>query len=118
MSTAKDNEAAIIVGIHNSTGGGGSSVLTASSLRNVFFLPISPLRGVEITTSFFRADRARAQGGVPIEYFGITPDRLYHPTRRDRLENDRDLHEFLGALLARSRRDRRDRLAGNGTQTN
>ncbi len=49
-STVKDNAAGLLVGMHNTTGGGGSTVRTASSLRN--FFPIPLLRGVEMTTSF------------------------------------------------------------------
>ncbi len=100
-SSVKDNGVGLIVGIHNTTGGGGSIVYAASFLRRLLPIPILP--GVKMSTSVFRVDRVRNQSGVPIEYFGVKPNVVYKPTRRDRLEKDADFYEFLGNRLTQLR---------------
>ncbi len=55
--------------------------------------------GVTASSSFYRIERARAMSGVPIEYFGVEPHIRYYPRRRDRVEKQADLIEFLGEKL-------------------
>ncbi len=106
VSTVQDNEAGVVVGVHDNTGGAGTTVTFDRVLRIQGGLPLPFLPdGIRMSIAVTRLDRARRRSGVPLEFFGVTPDTRYFPTRRDQLEGDRDLLEFLGRKLREPRRE-------------
>ncbi len=101
-AAVQDNDAGLVIGVHDSTGGGGSTVVSVDRLVFSLGLQILPFN-TDIRTSLFRIERARKRSGVPIEYFGVSPDIRYRPTRRDRVDGDKDFYEFIATQLAKLR---------------
>ncbi len=62
----------------------------------------------DVRVSVRRTPRVGALAGTPVEDLGITPDHRHEMTLRDVLENDVDLMERAGQLLAAMPRRRLD----------
>ena len=62
----------------------------------------------DMRVSIRRTLRVGALAGTPVEDLGITPDHRHEMTRRDVLENNVDLMERAGQLLAEMPRRRLD----------
>jgi C-terminal processing protease CtpA/Prc len=97
-----------ILGVDESTGGGGANVRSYSELRDYFnrthpFEKKLP-KGTEMRVAIRRSIRVGPQAGNEVEDFGVTPDYRYHMTRKDLLERNTDLIEYAASLLARKSR--------------
>lgn len=90
-----------LVGTANATGGGGATVVSYSTMSGLFpqFLKPLPDVGVDFTSSAVRYYRSGNSSGLLVENIGVAPNVQYFPTRRDVLEDDRDLMEFLSKRL-------------------
>ncbi len=100
----------IVVGVDESTGGGGASVRSYSDLREYFeggepFAEKLP-KGAELRVAYRRAMRVGPQSGNEIEDFGVTPNHCYQMTRNDLLEGNVDLIDYAAGLLMNKRRRR------------
>ena len=93
-----------ILGVHESTGGGGANVRTYSELREYFgrarpFAKPLP-KDTELRVAIRRSIRVGPQAGNDVEDFGVTPDFRYDLTRRDLLHQNADLIDYAAKLLA------------------
>jgi hypothetical protein len=97
-----DNQVGPLVCVGEGTGAGGANVWRHGQLRDALagtpFGFDTPPAGVGFTLSIRRAVRSGPSDGVPIEDLGVggVP---YDMTRRDLLEDNRDLLEFCATLL-------------------
>jgi len=63
--------------------------------------PFVPLpRSMDMRVAFRRSTRVGARVGLPLEDLGVQSDVLHFRTRRDVFQNDCDLFDHAGALLA------------------
>ncbi len=98
----KDHGIGQILGVEDNTGAGGANVWTVDVLRRFIGAsgPIHALpRGGDMRVAIRRTLRVGPQAGTEIEDLGVEPDRTHQTTRRDLLENDRDLLEAAVRLL-------------------
>jgi hypothetical protein len=95
-----------VLGTARCTGGGGASTWSQATLFTLAgdeaFRPLSGAPVFRVAAQ--RCTRVRGERGRPVEGVGVAPDVLHLPTRRDLLEEDRDLMERAGRILARMRR--------------
>lgn len=101
-AAVQDNEAAFVVGEDATTGAGGSSTVVYSKylvLRCPDIFEELP-GGVDFSLAFRRMNRVGPSSGIAVEHFGVTPNKRYYPTLRDRTEGDVDLHEFLAEFIS------------------
>jgi Peptidase family S41 len=100
----QDNGVGKILGVDGNTGAGGANVFTHSMLRQVLpgaDSPFEPLpNGAEMRVAIRASTRVGERAGLPLEDLGVEPDTLHRLTRRDLLEDNVDLIEAAGAILA------------------
>jgi hypothetical protein len=93
-----------ILGVSGNTGAGGANVWDHSLLRQLFPPAGSPLKplpnGASMRVAIRRTTRVGAMSGVPLEDLGVKPDQLHKMTRDDLFEDNKDLINRAGQLLA------------------
>ena len=105
-----------VLGVDDNTGAGGANVWTHGLLKTLLEIPAqnpeSPYvalpKQADMRVSIRRTLRVGALAGTPVEDLGITPDHRHEMTLRDVLENNVDLVERAGQLLAAMPRRRLD----------
>lgn len=101
----QDHEIGPILGADGNTGAGGANVWTQEQLRT-FVLPgadsvYKPLpNGAGMRVSVRRTLRVGQRAGTPVEDLGVIPDHRHFMTRNDLLEQNVDLINKAGELLA------------------
>jgi C-terminal processing protease CtpA/Prc len=106
-----------VLGIDETTGGGGANVKTHEELREYFKrAPNSPFKALprqaELKVAYRRALRVGPQIGNDVEDFGIVPDYHHRMTRNDVLKGNVDLINCAASLLVRKDFLQRPRPAG------
>ncbi|MGI9053566.1 MAG: S41 family peptidase [Ilumatobacteraceae bacterium] len=98
----QDHEIGPVLGVDGNTGAGGANVVTHDDLRADW--KNGPLRklpkGAMFRVSLRRCLRVGARFGQPVEDLGVIPDAVHQLTRRDVTENNVDLMDAAGKLLA------------------
>jgi C-terminal processing protease CtpA/Prc len=123
----QDHEIGPVLGVDDNTGAGGANVWTHGLLKALRDLPPDPEtpyaplpRQADMRVAIRRTLRVGRLAGTPVEDLGVRSDVRHEMTRRDVLENNVDLLDAAGALLA-GRPVRRLRLlpsrAADGTLT-
>jgi C-terminal processing protease CtpA/Prc len=95
----------IILGIDDTTGGGGAGVRSHQELHDYFkdagqTPPFEPLPSGGLSIAFRRSVRVGAGSGKEIEDLGVYRNRPYAMTRHDLLDHNRDLKREAARLLA------------------
>jgi C-terminal processing protease CtpA/Prc len=98
-----------ILGIADSTGGGGANVRMHEELMVSFAKdPKSPFRALPkqsgFTVAFRRSQRVREQAGSEVEDFGVASDEVHRMTREDLLHHNIDLIYHAARRLAGKRK--------------
>jgi hypothetical protein len=100
----QDNGLGKILGVDTNTGAGGANVFTHSMLRTVLpgtGSPFQPLpNGAEMRVAIRASTRVGERAGLPLEDLGVEPDAIHRLTRRDLLEDNIDLINAAGRILA------------------
>ncbi|HZA71739.1 MAG TPA: S41 family peptidase [Propionibacteriaceae bacterium] len=112
----QDHAIGPILGVEANTGAGGANVWTHGLLKQLLEVPdknpespyVKLPKQADMRVSIRRTLRVGALAGTPVEDLGITPDHRHEMTRRDVLENNADLMERAGQLLAEMPRHRLD----------
>ncbi|RXZ45990.1 S41 family peptidase [Agromyces binzhouensis] len=98
----QDHAIGPVLGVDENTGAGGANVLTHEALRADW--TGGPLRalpsGAAYRVSLRRCLRVGDRFGQPVEDLGVVPDESHQLTRRDVMEDNVDLMEAAGRLLA------------------
>jgi hypothetical protein len=98
-----------ILGVDDNTGAGGANVWTHGLLSQLLQLPApadseSPYRalpnGANMRVAIRRTLRVGELSGTPVEDLGVRPDVMHKLTRADLLEENVDLLDAAGELLA------------------
>ena len=91
-----------MLGVDKNTGAGGANVVNHEDLMADWI--DGPLRalpgGAGIRVSLRRCLRVGERSGQPVEDLGVVPNELHELTRRDLTDDNADLMEAAGALLA------------------
>ena len=98
----QDHEIGPVLGVDANTGAGGANVVTHEDLRGEWTgsaLKKLP-KGVEMRVALRRCLRVGVRMGQPVEDLGVIPDVNYDLTMRDVLEDNADLMNAAGRLLA------------------
>jgi hypothetical protein len=95
----------MILGVDESTGGGGAGVRGQDQLLGYFAdanqpPPLQPLTRGGFTCAFRRSVRVGLGSGIEIEDRGVLRDRPYAMTRQDLLNHNQDLKREAARLLA------------------
>ena len=100
----QDHEIGPVLGVDDNTGAGGANVLTHSALREDWADgPLEKLpAGAEFRVSLRRCLRVGTRFGQPVEDLGVVPDNRHQLTLRDLTDDNADLMEAAGELLASS----------------
>jgi C-terminal processing protease CtpA/Prc len=103
----QDHEIGPVLGVDDSTGAGGANVWTHGLLKALRDLPpdaATPYaalpRQADMRVAIRRTLRVGKLAGTPVEDLGVRSDVRHAMTRRDVLENNVDLLDAAGALLA------------------
>jgi C-terminal processing protease CtpA/Prc len=103
----QDHEIGPVLGVDDSTGAGGANVWTHGLLKALRNLPPDPEtpyaalpRQADMRVAIRRTLRVGRLAGTPVEDLGVRSDVRHDMTRRDVLENNVDLLDAAGALLA------------------
>ena len=100
----QDNGVGPILGVDDNTGAGGANVFTHSMLQAVLPDPGSPIkplpRGANMRIAIRASTRVGEHAGLPLEDLGVEPDFTHRMTRRDLLEDNVDLINEAGLILA------------------
>jgi C-terminal processing protease CtpA/Prc len=103
----QDHEIGPVLGVDDNTGAGGANVWTHGLLKALRDLPPDPEtpyaalpRQADMRVSIRRTLRVGKRAGTPVEDLGVRCDVRHEMTRRDVLENNVDLLDAAGALLA------------------
>jgi C-terminal processing protease CtpA/Prc len=123
----QDHAIGPVLGVADNTGAGGANVWTHGLLKALRDLPPDPEdpyaplpKQADMRVAIRRTLRVGTLAGTPVEDLGVRSDVRHEMTRRDVLENNVDLLDAAGALLA-GRPVRRLRLtpslAADGTLT-
>ena len=112
----QDHAIGPILGVEANTGAGGANVWTHGLLKQLLEVPdknpespyVKLPKQADMRVSIRRTLRVGALAGTPVEDLGITPDHRHEMTPRDVLENNADLMERAGQLLAEMPRHRLD----------
>jgi hypothetical protein len=102
----QDNQIGYVLGTSGNTGAGGANFWSLDDLRRAQKTdPASPFKelpkGAEMIVAMRRSIRVGACAGSPLEEFGVGPDELHLMTRRDILEDNRDLMATAARLIRR-----------------
>ena len=102
----QDNEVGTVLGTSGNTGAGGANFWSLDDLLRVQTKdPKSPFKelpkGAEMIVAMRRSIRVRLRAGSPLEEFGVSPDELHDMTRRDILEDNRDLLACAARIIQR-----------------
>lgn len=102
----QDNQIGCVLGTSGNTGAGGANFWSLGDLRRAQKTdPGSPFKelpkGAEMIVAMRRSIRVGARAGSPLEEFGVAPDKLHRMTRRDILEDNRDLMAAAARLIRR-----------------
>jgi hypothetical protein len=100
-----DHEIGVILGIDDNTGAGGATVLEQPVLASVLHDdPDTPYKqlpnGANMRVAFERMLRVGKLAGTPLEDVGVRPDHVHRMTRDDLLDDNVDLLDEAGKLLA------------------
>lgn len=97
----KDLGASYVIGMDETTGGGGAAGVSYDILRELFPTTIRQNMPGEVgfSTAFSRYFRTGAEAGGLVERFGVEPDERYFLTRGDVLEDSVDLFDYVGEKL-------------------
>jgi C-terminal processing protease CtpA/Prc len=105
----QDHEIGVILGVDETTGGGGANMKQHQDLMPYFdetgtspFKSLPRLAGFSL--AFRRSQRVRGAAGHEIEDFGVASDETYRLTRADLLEDNVDLIIHTAKLLKRQKR--------------
>jgi hypothetical protein len=97
-----DHEIGPVLGVDDNTGAGGANVWTHDDLRTSWpggpFVPLPG--GAQFRVALRRCLRVGQRWGEPVEDLGVVPDVRHRLTRRDLLEDNTDLMNRAGSLLA------------------
>src|SRR5215217_7161693 len=103
----QDHEIGPILGVDDNTGAGGANVWTHGLLKALRDIPpdaetpyAALPRQADMRVSIRRTLRVGKRAGTPVEDLGVRCDVRHEMTRRDVLENNVDLLDAAGALLA------------------
>jgi hypothetical protein len=104
----QDHKIGPVLGADDNTGAGGANVWTHELLKLLLELPepaadspYRPLPGqANMRVSIRRTLRVHDLAGTPVEDLGVVPDHRHRMTRRDVLQDNADLMERAGQLLA------------------
>lgn len=106
----QDHQIGTVLGVDGSTGAGGATVWTHDVLLQLLaskgnspptFTGLRKLpKNSGMRVAIRRATRVGPQAGVELEDFGVKPDHRYYMSRRDVLNDNIDLLEHAGKLLA------------------
>ena len=103
----QDHEIGPVLGVDDTTGAGGANVWTHGLLKALRDIPTDPEtpyaalpRQADMRVSIRRTLRVGKRAGTPVEDLGVRCDVRHEMTRRDVLENNVDLLDAAGALLA------------------
>jgi hypothetical protein len=102
----QDNEIGPVLGVDDTTGAGGANVWTYELLRQ--FVPSGPNQpstlplpnGMDMRIAFRRSTRVGRRIGLPLEDLGVQSDIRHQITRRDIFNENADLMEHAGGVLA------------------
>lgn len=98
----QDHAIGRVIGTARRTGGGGASPWHQSTIfnlsKNELFRPLPDAPTFRVAVR--RCRRARSQSVRPLECIGVVPDLLHLPVYHDLLNNDAELLEKAGAMLA------------------
>jgi hypothetical protein len=99
----QDHQIGTVLGADDNTGAGGANVWELTAIMADW--PDGPFKPLPVGARFRVALRrtlrvGKRWGGQPVEDLGIIPDVRYQMTRRDLLDNNADLMEKAGELLA------------------
>jgi hypothetical protein len=101
----QDHAIGPVLGVGNNTGAGGANVWT-HHLLNRYLMPgehnrLKTLPGnTGMRVALRRTLRVGPNAGMPLEDLGVEPNSYYHMTKRDLLEKNVDLMEFVTRILA------------------
>lgn len=103
----QDHNVGPILGTDGNTGAGGANVWTHELVRSLAQIamgaasPYKPLpRQTGMRISIRRTLRVGKNAGTPVEDLGVVPDQRYFMTKKDLLEDNVDLKEKAGSVLA------------------
>jgi Peptidase family S41 len=103
----QDHEIGPVLGVDDNTGAGGANVWTHGLLKALRDLPpdaetpyAALPRQADMRVAIRRTLRVGKLAGTPVEDLGVRSDERHEMTRRDVLENNVDLLDAAGALLA------------------
>jgi hypothetical protein len=100
----QDHEIGPILGTSGNTGAGGANVWTHRLLQILMPQPDSPFKplpyGTGMRVAVRRTLRAGERAGIPVEDLGVQPDFVHQLTNRDLMENNDDLMNRAGEILA------------------
>lgn len=101
----QDHKIGPMIGYDQTTGAGGANVWTHELFRQLWpdqnrpaFLQLP--KGMSMRAAFRRSIRVGDNAGIPVEDLGVSADHLHHRTQRDVMENDSDLYDAAGQILA------------------
>lgn len=101
----QDHNIGVILGTSGNTGAGGANVWTHELLRDLLPANSSPMRPLPNRASFRvairRSTRVGERAGVPVEGLGVIPDEIHRMTASDLLNQNEDLINHAGCLLAK-----------------
>jgi C-terminal processing protease CtpA/Prc len=104
----QDHEIGPVLGVDDNTGAGGANVWTHGLLKALRDLPpdaetpyAALPRQADMRVAIRRTLRVGKLAGTPVEDLGVRSDVRHEMTRRDVLENNVDLLDTAGVLLAR-----------------
>ncbi len=100
-----------ILGVDDSTGGGGANQRSHTQIHNLFKSAqtppppeVPPFKALpndgEFYLAFRRCQRVGANAGLEVEDFGVAADSRYKMTRNDLLNSNADLKKAAAAMLA------------------
>jgi hypothetical protein len=99
----QDHRIGPVLGVDANTGAGGANVWDHGLLSRLLVGPDSPYQplpgGANMRVAIRRSVRVGALAGTPVEDLGVEPDERHPLTRRDLLEDNRDLLDRAGELL-------------------
>ena len=103
-----DHEIGPILGVDDNTGAGGANVWTHALLSTLMQVPDpdpkSPFqnlpKGANMRVAIRRTVRVGKLSGTPVEDLGVMPNVVHPLTRDDLLEDNKDLLDAAGGLLA------------------